>query len=89
MQVISNGGVIRGINNWDVTFLPKKIRKHQATHVEGHYFLMRFDCNAETQKVVRDTLGVDPRMLKFSVVKMGTGKLEDISRVTGNVKWFT
>ncbi|KAF3930691.1 hypothetical protein ABW19_dt0208314 [Dactylella cylindrospora] len=88
MQVISNGGVIRGINNWEVTYLPKKVRKHQATHKIGHYFLMRFDCDPQTQKVVRDTLGVDPRMLKFSVVKMGTGKLEDISRVGGYSGWF-
>ncbi|KAF3904172.1 hypothetical protein AA313_de0207148 [Arthrobotrys entomopaga] len=87
MQVLTNGGVIRGINNWDVTHLPKKIRKHQASHSMGHYFLMRFDCDPSTQKIVRDTLGVDPRMLKFSVVKMGD-KLDDISRVSGACGWF-
>ncbi|KAK6333446.1 hypothetical protein TWF718_011257 [Orbilia javanica] len=88
MQVLTNGGIVRGINNWDTTFLPKKIRKHQATHTQGHYFLMRFDCDPATQKIVRETLGVDPRMLKFSVVKMGQGKLEDISRVRGDADWF-
>jgi len=88
MQVLTNGGVVRGINNWGVTLLPKRVRKHQATHDKGHYFLMRFDCDAPTQKIVRDTLGVDPRLLKFSVVKLGNGKLEDISKVSGTERWF-
>ncbi|EWC48603.1 hypothetical protein DRE_01825 [Drechslerella stenobrocha 248] len=88
MQVLMNGGVVRGINNWDVTFLPNKTRKHQATQTMGHYFLMRFDCDPATQKTVRNTLGDDPRVIKFSVVKMGS-KLEDIARVDGRADWFT
>jgi len=88
MQVLTNGGVVRGISNWERTYLPKRVRKHQATHDEGHYFLMRFDCDAPTQAIVRETLGVDPRLLKFSVVKAGKGKLEDISRVAGLEAWF-
>jgi len=87
MIVLQNGGVVRGISNWGLTFLPKRTRKHQATHHEGHYFLMRFDANAKTQQTVRDTLGLDPRMIKFSVVKLGD-RLEDIAGVTGKEQYF-
>jgi len=40
---------------------------------------MRFDSNPETQKGLRDVLGLDPRMIKFSVVKLGS-KLEEVTR---------
>ncbi len=36
--------------------------------------------------MVRTTLGLDPRMIKFSVVKMGR-TLEEIKDVAGNVEW--
>ncbi|KAJ6261994.1 37S ribosomal protein MRP17 [Drechslerella dactyloides] len=89
MQVLMNGGVIRGVNNWDTTYLPKRTFKNQASHTMAQHFLMRFDCDPETQKIVRTTLGDDPRMVKFSVVKLGEGKLRDISRVEGHAAWFT
>ena len=37
----------------------------------GHYFIMRFDSSAATQAEVRRSLGLDPRMIRFSVVKLG------------------
>ena len=54
---------------------------------------MRFDSSAETQHQIRHTLSLDPRMLRFSVVKLGHklgrpgamhGALEDIG---GKVEW--
>jgi hypothetical protein len=32
---------------------------------------MRFDASATTQQSVRRSLGLDPRMIRFSVVKIG------------------
>lgn len=43
---------------------------------------MRFDSNAITQKEIRRTLGLDPRMVNFSVVKLGQ-KLEEVAEVAG------
>lgn len=43
---------------------------------------MRFDSNAITQMEIRRTLRMDPRMINFSVVKLGE-KLEDVAAVKG------
>jgi small subunit ribosomal protein S6 len=47
---------------------------------------MRFDSSGAVQSAVRRTLGLDPRMIRFSVVKLGD-KLEDIKDVQGKVEW--
>ncbi|MCJ1363861.1 hypothetical protein MMC16_002970 [Acarospora aff. strigata] len=84
--ILSRGGVIRGITNWGSFLLPKSTRKHQTRHHSGHYFIMRFDSSGETQQMVRTTLGLDPRMIKFGVVRLG-GTLEAIKDVAGRVEW--
>ena len=43
---------------------------------------MRFDSSGKAQQAVRNTLGLDPRMVKFSVVKMGE-RLDQIDDVGG------
>lgn len=48
---------------------------------------MRFDSSSKVQDDVRTTLGLDPRMIKFSSVKLGDGTLESLSRISGDVKW--
>lgn len=35
---------------------------------------------------MRRTLGLDPRMIRYSVVKMGS-KLEEIADVAGKAEW--
>ena len=47
---------------------------------------MRFDSSGPVQAAVRRTLGLDPRMIRFSVVKLGD-KLEEIKDVEGRVEW--
>lgn len=47
---------------------------------------MRFDCSPTTQEVVRKMLGLDPRMIKFGVVKMGS-TLNAIKDIEGKVQW--
>lgn len=49
---------------------------------------MRFDASARTQHAVRRTMGLDPRMIRYSVVKMGS-KLSEISDVPGTCEWGT
>jgi small subunit ribosomal protein S6 len=85
--VLRQGGTIRGIKNWGVWSLPKRTRKHQAQYNEGHYFIMRFDGSSRIQDEVRMTLGLDPRMIKFSSVKLGDGTLESLSKIGGEIPW--
>ncbi|KAF8465315.1 37S ribosomal protein Mrp17, partial [Kalaharituber pfeilii] len=82
MIVLNSGGVVRGYTNWGILLLPARARKHQAYYSHGHYFVMRFDASGQTQQVVRNTLGLDPRMIKFSVVKLGE-RLDQIAGVKG------
>lgn len=85
--ILKSGGTIRGIKNWGIFALPKKTRKNQQQHQDGHYFIMRYDASSKTQDDVRTTLGLDPRMIKFSTVKLGDGKLESISKISGKIPW--
>ncbi|EMC97802.1 hypothetical protein BAUCODRAFT_66624 [Baudoinia panamericana UAMH 10762] len=84
--VLSSGGVVRGITNWGTFLLPKPARKQGAIYNQGHYFILRFDSSAKTQHAVRRTLGLDPRMIRYSVVKMGE-KLEEIADKGGKAEW--
>ncbi|CAG8980683.1 hypothetical protein HYALB_00007175 [Hymenoscyphus albidus] len=85
--ILRSGGTIRGIQNWGEFALPKRTRKHQAQYTSGHYFIMRYDGSSRIQDDVRTTLGLDPRMIKFTNVKLGDGTLESISKIGGNVAW--
>ncbi|KAK5167580.1 uncharacterized protein LTR77_007279 [Saxophila tyrrhenica] len=85
-QILSSGGVVRGITNWGTFLLPKPARKAGTTYHQGQYFILRFDSSAKTQHAVRRTLGLDPRMIRFSVVKMGS-KLDEIAEVRGKAEW--
>ena len=85
--ILRSGGTIRGIRNWGIFSLPKKTSKHQAMYTEGHYFIMRFDSSSKIQDDVRKTLGLDPRMIKFSSVKLGDGTLESLSKIGGRIPW--
>lgn len=49
--------------------------------------MMRYDASSKTQDDVRTTLGLDPRMVKFSSVKMGDGTLEGMCRIGGDIPW--
>jgi small subunit ribosomal protein S6 len=47
---------------------------------------MRFDASARTQHSLRKTMGLDPRLIRYSIVKMGT-KFEEIKDVEGQAKF--
>ena len=86
MEVLRSGGVVRGFTNWGSFRLPRPTTKHQARHTDGYHFIMRFDSSAQTQNNIRRTLSLDPRMIRFSVVKLGK-TLDEIKDVPGHVKW--
>jgi small subunit ribosomal protein S6 len=48
---------------------------------------MRYDGSSKIQDDVRKTLGLDPRMIKFSSVKLGDGTLESVSNIGGKIPW--
>ncbi|TKX25727.1 putative 37S ribosomal protein [Elsinoe australis] len=84
--ILNAGGVIRGITNWGTFLLPKPQRRHNALHHFGHHFIVRFDSSSRTQHAVRRTLGLDPRMIRYSVVKLGS-TLDQIKDVAGQAQW--
>ncbi len=89
-QILDGRGVIRGIKNWGQFDLPRPTTKHQTQHHQGHYFVMQFDGSAKVQHEVRRLLGLDPRMIRFSVVKVGDklgGVNGAIEQVTGDIPW--
>ncbi|KAH7140829.1 Squalene/phytoene synthase-domain-containing protein [Dactylonectria macrodidyma] len=86
--VLKNGGVVRGIANWGVFSLPKPISVHQMKHSHGHYFVMRYDSSTQVHTDIRNTLRLEPRMIRSAHVKLGDGKLETIARF-GPPKWKT
>lgn len=86
--ILKNGGVIRGLNNWGVFSLPRKVHKNQTVHSEGRYFIMRYDSSSKTQQEVRNTLGLDPRLIRLSSIKLGDGTLEKTSRIGGAIPWL-
>jgi len=77
---------VRGITNWGIFLLPKPTRRHKAMHHSGHYFIVRFDSHARTQHAVKRTLGLDPRMIRYSIVKLGS-TLDQIKDVAGKAEW--
>ncbi|OJD31195.1 mitochondrial 37s ribosomal protein 16 [Diplodia corticola] len=84
--ILNSGGVVRGVTNWGVFQLPKPFRKHQVTHYAGHHFLLRFDASPRSQHALRRTMGLDPRLIRYSVVKLGD-TLDDIVDVPGVAPW--
>ncbi|KAL1957501.1 hypothetical protein VTO42DRAFT_5964 [Malbranchea cinnamomea] len=86
LQVVRGGGVVRGFTNWGPFRLPRPITRHQAKYSIGHHFIMRFDSSAPVQQEIRRSLGLDPRMIRFAVVKLGS-TLDEIKEVPGRVEW--
>lgn len=57
-------------------------------HTHGHYFVMRYDASTAVHKDVRNTLQLEPRMIRSAHVKLGDGKLDTLSSF-GPPKWRT
>ncbi|RMZ76900.1 hypothetical protein DV738_g4766, partial [Chaetothyriales sp. CBS 135597] len=74
--------------------LPRPTTKHQNQNFQGHYFVMQFDSSIATLNGVQRQLSLDPRMIRFSVVKVadklgkrnktGSGGVESVD---GEIAW--
>ncbi|CBX96467.1 hypothetical protein IAQ61_005661 [Plenodomus lingam] len=84
--VLDARGVVRGVTNWGTFLLPHPAKKLQSTHHYGHHFIMRFDASARAQHTLRKTMSLDPRLIRYSIVKMGT-KFEEIKDIGGEAKF--
>ncbi|KAK0623947.1 ribosomal protein S6 [Immersiella caudata] len=84
--ILRNGGVIRDIKNWGTFRLPKPISRHQVRYTKGHYFIMRYDSGIKTHQEVKETLAVDPRIIRAGGVKLGDGTLMNTIRF-GEIPW--
>lgn len=84
--VLRQNGVVRGYTNWGTFLLPSAAKKLQTTHHYGHHFIMRFDASARAQHALRKTMSLDPRLIRYSVVKMGE-KFESIKDVRGEAEF--
>lgn len=69
--IINNRGVVRDIQHWGIKPLPKIMKKHGDSYVYGSYFYMKFDSSPSVQSEITRTLGVDRRMIRSTVVKLG------------------
>ena len=75
--VLDHGGVVRNVQYWGKRTLPQRAKRHQQLHYSGDYWLMQFDTNAPTLKVLNDRLRQDPRVIKWNTLKLGE-KLREI-----------
>jgi small subunit ribosomal protein S6 len=67
--------------------MPKATKgpKGSTKHHVGHYYVMRFDASPKTQHMVRKRLGLEPRLLRFSCVRLGR-TLRIISKMGSEVE---
>ncbi len=89
-HILASNGVVRGMKNWGQFDLPRPTTKHQSQHRQGHYFVMQFDASVKAQQDIRRFLNLDPRMIRFSVVKIGDklgGVNGAIEEVDGQMPW--
>ncbi|KAG4300710.1 hypothetical protein PCANB_002957 [Pneumocystis canis] len=77
--IINKGGIIREFEDWGNMILPKKIKKYQEIHYEGHHWTMLFDSNPQTQLEINKILKLDPRIIRHSIIKLGS-RLYEISK---------
>lgn len=69
--ILTYKGVVRKYDYWGEMFLPTAIRKHQNTHHQGCYFVMKFNSSSDGQREMLRVLRHDPRMICCNVIKFG------------------
>ncbi|CAO3683360.1 unnamed protein product [Umbelopsis vinacea] len=79
LQVLDKGGVVRGFENWAAALFPTELRDiSNISTLDSTYWLMHFDANPATVQELGKKLRVDPRVLRHTVVKLGS-KLDDVT----------
>ena len=85
-MILSQRGVIRSVANWGQSLLSAPVRRNMQRHEFGHHTVMRFDCAPGTQAAVKKMLMVDPRVIKWTLVRLGDGTLAG-GREYADVEW--
>ncbi|KAK4052975.1 hypothetical protein OIO90_004099 [Microbotryomycetes sp. JL221] len=72
--IVKNGGVVRTFDYWGNRHLPQPFKRGQDSPkaVAGDYWTMKFDANPPTVAALRDRLRLDPRVLRWTVLKVGS-----------------
>ncbi|KZT44210.1 hypothetical protein SISSUDRAFT_1039495 [Sistotremastrum suecicum HHB10207 ss-3] len=71
MHVMDRGGVVRDLDYWGPRALPQRMRRHGAWHNVSDYWTMHFDASPATLKSLNTTLRADPRVVRWSMIKLG------------------
>ncbi|KAM0792054.1 hypothetical protein ACM66B_004761 [Microbotryomycetes sp. NB124-2] len=72
--IVKNGGVLRTFDYWGKRQLPQPFYRGQdePKALNGHYWTMRFDANPPTVAALNDRLRLDPRVMRYTVLKIGS-----------------
>ncbi|GAA5868271.1 hypothetical protein JCM3774_000988 [Rhodotorula dairenensis] len=83
--IADNGGVVRHLDHWGTRNLPQRMKVGKrrgggggggglddASSSTGDYFTLRFDCNPPTLSALNSRLRLDPSVLRFTTVKVGS-----------------
>ncbi|KAK4048770.1 hypothetical protein OIV83_004536 [Microbotryomycetes sp. JL201] len=72
--IVKNGGVLRTFDFWGKRPLPQPFYRGQDEQkaVNGVYWTMRFDANPPTVAALNDRLRLDPRVMRWTVLKLGS-----------------
>lgn len=90
-NILRARGVVRGYTNWGECLLPRPTTKYQSQYRTGNYFIMRFDSSVAAQQDLQRLLGLDPRMIRWSIVKMAHrlgGKGGGLEKYPGKLPWL-
>ena len=92
-MVLGGNGVIRSIRNWGRFLLTHPLNRNLQHHTEAQHFVMRFDCSPRTMLDLKRKLAMDPRMVRYAIVKMQQQKLGGVPgrgagmEGVGDVRW--
>ncbi|POY74308.1 hypothetical protein BMF94_2502 [Rhodotorula taiwanensis] len=81
--ISDNGGVVRHLDHWGTRNLPQRMKVgkrrgggggagEDAVSSTGDYFTLRFDCNPPTLQTLTSRLRLDPSVLRFTTLKIGS-----------------
>ncbi|GAA5972810.1 hypothetical protein JCM8115_001185 [Rhodotorula mucilaginosa] len=84
--IADHGGVVRHLDHWGTRNLPQRMKVgkrrggggggggglEDGSSSTGDYFTLRFDCNPPTLSALNSRLRLDPSVLRFTTLKVGS-----------------
>ncbi|BGP53651.1 hypothetical protein JCM8202_003579 [Rhodotorula sphaerocarpa] len=81
--IAENGGVVRHLDHWGTRNLPQRMKVgkrrgggggsgEDGSSSTGDYFTLRFDCNPPTLSALTTRLRLDPSVLRYTTLKLGS-----------------